>query len=100
MRINQIRQTIRTENHNDQITECDEFRMTHGERTSIRQVEIKWPKTVGGQLSQFVNVHTIKSSGKHIASSTEFHILIGHSHLVRLAFPAISISISWLSSGI
>ena len=81
MRVNQIRQPIRTENHNYQITERNEFRMAHGERTSIREVELEGPKTVGGQLSQFIDVHPIKIFG-------EAHLFVnGFLNLYGIAAP-------------
>ena len=89
MRINQIRQPIRTENDHYQVTECNEFRMTHGEGTPIRQVELEGPKTVGGQPSQFVNVHTIKSSARRLCSSTGFPISSSGTSLFSLGIQAL-----------
>src|SRR5439155_14162891 len=74
MRINQIRQPICTKNHNYQITQCNEFRMSHGEGTSIGKIELEGPKTVCRELSQFVNIHTIKAWAKRLYSSTGFQI--------------------------
>ena len=73
-RINQVGQPIRAENDNYQVTERNEFRMSHGEGTSVREIELEGAKTVSRQLSQFINIHLLKLWAKRHCPSTGFQI--------------------------